>query len=68
MRERIEAVRTRHVEVEQQQVRAGIRLRGGQHRRHGVRLDETDAAVETADRGLHRFAEQRMVVGDDDLS
>ncbi len=68
VRERIEAVRTRHVEVEQQQVRAGIRFGGGEHRCHGIRLDESDAAIETADRGLHRFAKQRMVVGDDDLT
>jgi hypothetical protein len=45
-----------------------MRFRGSKHRCHGIRLDETDTSVETANRGLHRFAEQRMVVGDDDLT
>ena len=68
MGQRVESLRARHVQVEQQQVRVRLRLDGRKQRRDRIRLDETGSGLEPADRGLERFAKQRVVVRDDDLS
>ena len=68
MGQRVEALCARHVQVEEQQVGVGLRLDGRKQRRDGIRLDEPGSRLEPADRGLERFAKQRVVVRDDDLS
>jgi septum formation topological specificity factor MinE len=68
VRERIEAVCARHVQVEQQQICVGVRLERRKQRRDRVGLDEAGAGVEPADRGLEGLAKQGMIVCHDDLS
>src|SRR5271169_3981938 len=67
MRERTEAVRSRQVQIEQQQIGMRVLLERCEHAANAVGLQELHVAAGRGNGTRERRAVQRMVIGNEDL-